>query len=128
MPKKIVRKKKEPDTKKLAKKVAKIASDHKAIDIKVLELKKVTSFTDYFIVCSGSSDRQVQAIAGAISEELRKDGRKPLGEEGIREGRWALIDYGDVVAHIFYEPEREHYQIEKLWHDAPRVEFKGITD
>lgn len=120
-------KKKEPDTKVLAKKVASIASDHKAVDIKVLDLRGLTSFTDYFVIASGTSDRQVQAIAGAIREELKKTGRMPISEEGMNSGRWALVDYGDVVAHVFYGEEREYYQLERLWHDAPRVAFKGIT-
>ncbi|MFH0800541.1 MAG: ribosome silencing factor [Pseudomonadota bacterium] len=111
----------------LAKRIAEIADDHKAVDIVVLDLKKLTSFTDYFVIASGASDRQVQSVAGAISEELKKAGRRPLGEEGLGSGQWALIDYGEVVAHIFYHEERDHYQLEKLWHDAPRVVFKGIN-
>jgi len=111
----------------LAKAIAQIASDHQAIDIKVLDLRKVTSFTDFFIICSGGSDRQVKAIADAIHYDLKKDtGRMPLGEEGMGNGQWALIDYGDVVAHVFYHDVRDHYQLEKLWSDAKEVEFKGI--
>jgi ribosome-associated protein len=112
----------------LAKSIARIASDHKAVDIAVLDLRKLASFTDFFVICSGNSDRQVQAIAEAIHYELKKKGCAPLGEEGIRSGHWALIDYGDVVAHVFYRAERIHYQLEKLWFDAPRVLFKGVND
>jgi len=115
-------------TRTLARRIAKIASEHKAVDIAVLDLRKLTSFTDFFVVCSGKSDRQVQAIAEAIEGELRDAGRKPIGEEGVRSGHWALIDYGDVVTHVFYQADREHYQLEKLWFDAPRVVFKGIND
>ncbi|MBN1283437.1 MAG: ribosome silencing factor [Proteobacteria bacterium] len=114
-------------TRTLARRIAKIASDHKAMDIAVLDLRKLTSFTDFFVIASGSSDRQVQAIAEAIEEGLKDAGRRPIGEEGVRSGRWALLDYGDVVTHVFYQADREHYQLEKLWFDAPRVVFKGIN-
>ncbi len=121
------KKTKDSDTKALAKKIASIASEHQAIDISVLDLRKLTSFTDYFIIAGGASDRQVKALAISIHDEMKKEGRLPLGEEGINNGHWALLDYGDVVAHIFYLEEREHYQLERLWHDAPRVIFKGIN-
>ncbi|MBT3181383.1 MAG: ribosome silencing factor [Deltaproteobacteria bacterium] len=111
----------------LAKKIAQIASDHKAIDVVVLDLKKLTSFTDFFIICSGASDRQVKALADSIHYDIKSEtGRVPLGVEGMRDGHWALIDYGDVVAHVFYEEVREHYQLEKLWNDAAEVKFEGI--
>jgi len=115
-------------TRALAKKIAKVANEHKAIDITVLDLRKLTSFTDFFVICSGASDRQVQAIAQAIERDLKDEGRRPIGEEGLRSGHWALIDYGDVVTHVFYHPDREHYQLERLWFDAPRVIFKGINE
>jgi len=72
------------------------------------------------------SDRQVHAIANAICQDLKKDGRIPLGEEGSGGGVWALLDYGDVVTHIFYRDTREHYNLESLWYDAPRVRFRGV--
>lgn len=112
----------------LARRIAKIASNHKALGIIVLDLRKLTSFTDYFIICSGTSDRQVQAIARAIHEEIKKGGRVPLGDEGLEAGHWALIDYGDVVTHIFYQEDRDYYQLERLWYDAPRISMKGVTD
>ena len=98
------------------------AVEKKAFDLVLLEMKKITSFTDYFLLCSGKSDRQVQAIAQAIREELAKEGIRPLGQEGRTEGRWILIDFGDVVAHIFLEPVRVFYDLEGLWIDAPRIE------
>lgn len=110
----------------LAKKIAKIANEHKAEGVSVLDLRKLTSFTDYFVICSGNSDRHVQAIASAIHFDLKKEDRIPLGEEGMKAGGWALIDYGDVVAHVFYKEMRDHYQLESLWHDAPRVEVSGV--
>jgi len=98
------------------------ALDKKAQDVVVLEIKELSSLADFFLICSGKSDRQVQSIAGNI-ELLLKDRRiLPLGIEGIREGRWVLMDYGDVVVHIFYAPVREFYDLERLWSDAPRVE------
>ena len=96
--------------------------DRKAIDLVILEVKDLSSFTDYFLICSGNSDRQVQAIASHIEEKLGKEGIRPLGIEGKREGRWTLLDYGDVVVHIFFQPVREFYDLERLWSEATRVE------
>jgi len=110
----------------LAMRIAEVASNKKAEDIVVLDLRPLAGFTDFFVIMSGSSDRQVEAVAGAIREEMKKAGRLPISEEGMRSGRWALIDYGDVVTHIFYRTEREHYQLEKLWYDAPRVKIKDL--
>lgn len=108
----------------LAKKIASIAGDRKAIDVKVLDLRKLSSFADFFVVCSGNSDRQVQAISGTVRDTLKTKGVFPLSEEGVNNGRWALIDYGDIVVHIFQPEERENYQLEKFWCDAPRVALK----
>jgi ribosome-associated protein len=105
---------------------ARAALDHKAIDLAILELKKLSSFADYFVICSGSSDRQVQAIASHIEEKFGKQGLHPLGIEGKREGRWVLLDYGDVIIHIFYHPIREFYDLERLWSDAPKVEWSPV--
>jgi ribosome-associated protein len=105
---------------------AQAALDHKAIDLAILEVKKLSSFADYFVICSGSSDRQVQAIASYIEEKLGKQGLYPLGIEGKREGRWVLLDYGDVIIHIFYEPIREFYDLERLWSDAPKVDLPPV--
>lgn len=101
----------------------KAAIEKKALDPVLLEMKGIVSFTDYFFLCSGKSDRQVQAIAQAIEEAMRKEGYQPLGQEGVREGKWILMDYDDVVVHIFLEPMRKFYDLEGLWIDAPRVDF-----
>ena len=114
--------------KALAKRVAVLASERKAIDIQVLELAKLTSFTDYFVVCSGSSDRQVKAIADSVEVSLKEEGQRPIGAEGAAGSKWVLVDYGSVVLHVFYEAEREYYALEKLWFDAPRLKIKGVTD
>jgi ribosome-associated protein len=100
------------------------AIEKKAQDPVLLELKGITSFTDYFLLCSGKSDRQVQAIAQAIEEALKRKGIRPLGQEGTIEGRWILMDYEDVVVHIFLEPVRKFYDLEGLWLDAPRIDMK----
>ncbi len=101
----------------------------KAKDLVILNVKTLTSFTDYFIICSGTSDRQVQAIASSIQETLKEYGIIPLGMEGEKLGKWVLMDYDDVIIHIFYEPVREFYEIERLWSDAPRMDIGGdITE
>ena len=100
--------------------------DRKAIDLVILEVKDLSSFTDYFLICSGNSDRQVQAIATHVEEKLRKEGLRPFGTEGKREGRWILLDYGDVVVHVFYHPVREFYDLERLWSEAPRLELPQV--
>lgn len=92
----------------------------KAKDIVVLNLKEISSFTDYMIICSGSSEREVQAIAQAIQLFLKKAEIRPLGVEGESNGQWVLLDYDDVVISVFYEPVRIFYNIENLW-DAPRM-------
>ena len=93
----------------------------KAKDLIILNVKELSSFADYFIICSGTSDRQVQAIAASIQEILKGYGILPLGVEGERLGKWVLIDYEDVIIHVFYEPIRKFYDIERLWSDAPRM-------
>jgi len=108
----------------MAEAMAKAAREKKAIDLVVLDLRELSSFTDFFIVCSGASDRQVQAIAYSVEESLKKKKISPIGIEGYETGHWILMDYGDVVAHVFYKPDREYYQLEKLWADAPRLTLK----
>jgi ribosome-associated protein len=101
--------------------VVSAAQDRKAIDLRVLNVDEVSDFTEYFLICSGSSERQVQAIAEAVQEKLRDDGIKPLGVEGFRHGSWVLIDYGEFVVHIFNEEVRARYGLEKLWVDSSDV-------
>ena len=92
----------------------------KAQDIVVLNLKQISAFTDYMIICSGTSERQVQAIAQEIQLFLKKADVRPLGVEGAANGQWVLLDYGDVVISVFHEPIRAFYDLENLW-DAPRM-------
>jgi ribosome-associated protein len=101
----------------------KAALEKKALDPVLIELKGTTSFTD-FLLCSGKSDRQVQAIAQGIEEALKKNGVRPLGQEGTSGGKWILMDYEDVVVHVFLEPVRKFYDLEGLWIDAPRIDLQ----
>ena len=103
--------------------IAEAALDRKAKDVLALDVRGLTSFADSFVLASGSSDRQVRAIADAILEATRASGDAPLGVEGYDEGRWVLIDLNDVVVHVFLEEVREHYDLERLWGDAAIVEF-----
>lgn len=98
------------------------AADRKADDLRLLEVAKTCDFTDYFLICSGSNERQVQAIADAILEALHREGVKPLHVEGLPHARWVLLDFGgDFVAHVFVESARRFYDLERLWSDAPDV-------
>ncbi len=101
----------------------------KAKEIVVLNLKEISAFTDYMIICSGTSEREVQAISAAIQKFLKKAKIKPIGVEGEAYGQWILLDYDDIVISVFYEPIRAFYNIENLW-DAPRMNIdenkKGI--
>jgi len=97
------------------------AEDRKAQDLKVLHLGDVSGFTDYFLICSGTNERQVQAIADAVEERLRAERVRPLHVEGYNRGQWVLLDYGDLVVHVFQEQPRSFYALERLWSDAPDV-------
>ena len=101
---------------------SRIAADKKAMDVVVLDMRDASSITDYFLICSGGSERQVQAIADAIDEQLTQSGIASLGVEGYREGRWILMDYGDVIVHVFSRDTREFYDLERLWANAPKIE------
>jgi ribosome-associated protein len=87
----------------------------------MLRTAEVTTMADYFVICSGRSDRQVQALSGAIIDELRNDGVRPLGVEGLDSARWVLIDFGAVIVHVFAPEEREYYGLERLWSQATAV-------
>jgi ribosome-associated protein len=103
------------------------ALDRKAIELRVLDLHTVSDFTEFFLICGGASDRQVQAIADAIVRRLRKAGRRPLHIEGHKHGRWVLIDYGDFVAHVFDEKTRAFYALERLWADGTDVTTRVVS-
>ncbi len=99
------------------------ALDKKATDPVVLDLRQASQLADYFILVSGRSDTQVRAIADAIEQRCKHEGARPLSIEGVRHGQWALLDYGDFVVHVFYEPIRKFYELERLWSRAPRCEL-----
>ena len=104
----------------LAHKAVDFAADKKASDIVLLELRELTTLTDYFIIASGGSERQLQGIADGIVEGLKHDdGTLPIGREGGPSAHWVLLDYGSVIIHIMAQPEREFYALEKLWSEAP---------
>ena len=103
----------------LARRIVDLASDKKAADIVLLEIYGLTTVADYFVICSGSSERQVGAIADGIAEGLRDEGVKPIGREGSSSAHWVLLDFGSVVVHIMAPPERDFYQLERLWAEAP---------
>jgi ribosome-associated protein len=96
----------------------------KALDLVLLDLSTLSSFADYFIICSGKSSRQVQSIADNLETSLSEHGMKPLGIEGRQEGHWILMDYGEVIIHIFYEPTRSFYDLESLWSEAEKVRLE----
>ena len=104
------------------------ALDKKALEPALLDVRNATSYTDYILLLSGRSDRQVQAVADGVLEAMQDEGCKPLGVEGDSQGHWVLLDFGDVVVHVFYHPLREFYDLEGLWLDAPRVPLEVPPD
>jgi ribosome-associated protein len=102
---------------------AKGALDRKAYDLVVLDVRKLSSLADFFVICTGRSDTQVQAIAQSIEDELRKIGEHPISIEGYPHGQWAVMDFADIIVHIFVEPAREFYDLERLWALAPHVKL-----
>src|SRR5215467_11418605 len=102
---------------------ARAAAEKKGLDIVALDLRKVASFTDYFLVCAGSNPRQVKAIAESVEERLRKSGRRPLHSEGYSTAEWILLDYGDFIVHVFSNAARRFYDLERLWRDAEQLKL-----
>jgi ribosome-associated protein len=109
------------DPGELAHRIVDAASDKKASDIVLLRTAEITTMADYFVIASGRSDRQVQALSQAIVDELRDEGIKPIGVEGLSSARWVLLDYGSVIVHLFAPEEREYYGLERLWSSATQV-------
>jgi ribosome-associated protein len=98
----------------------------KALDVVVLDVAGLTSLADTFIICNGRSNRQVTAIAEYIRTDLKKEGFTPLSIEGLKEGHWILMDYGNIVIHVFHDPVRRFYDLEGLWADAPRISTPAL--
>ena len=115
-------------TEALARCAARAASDLKATDVIVLDVGSLLSITGYFVIASASNPRQVRAVVDEVEDKVKAElGRAPVRTEGVREQQWTLIDYGDVVVHVFLDSVREFYEIERLYMDAPRVEWESST-
>ncbi|MCL4836929.1 MAG: ribosome silencing factor [Thermoanaerobaculia bacterium] len=110
-----------PDTRERVRLAVGAALDIQAVDLRVRHLAPVTDFTDFFVICSATNERQAQAIADRVEERLRERGVRPLHAEGHQAGQWILLDYGDFVLHVFQEERRRFYALERLWGDAPDV-------
>jgi ribosome-associated protein len=103
---------------------ARAAADKQAIDVTILDVAGLIVITDYFVICSGSSDRHVKTIVEEVEKALRDLGERPIRREGEADARWVLLDYVDAVVHVFAQEEREYYDLERLWSDAPRVSWE----
>lgn len=103
---------------------ARACDDKKASDVVILDLRKLTVLTDFFVIGSVQSTRQARAVSDELRPTLREKGHPPMGEEGLRNGKWALLDFGSVVIHLFQDDQREFYDLESLWGDAPRIDWK----
>ena len=115
------------DSLTLVKRVVHACEEVKGKDIAILDVHSISDFADYFVVVSGRSDRQVQGITNRVIEELCQCGRKPTSVEGYERGQWVLVDCGEIVVHIFYEPVREFYDIESLWMRARKISIPEVA-
>jgi ribosome-associated protein len=111
------------DSKLFAEKIADLIFNKKGYDVRIIDLRSLTTFSDFFVICSADSDTQVKAIADEIDKSLRDEGIKCWHKEGYMALSWVLLDYVDVVVHVFKKDAREFYNIEKLWGDAPSIEI-----
>ncbi len=111
------------DAAEIAQICSRIASDAKAEDIVILDLRGISSFTDYFVIMSGRSTRHVQALVESLENELRSKRINSSRAEGLKEGKWVLLDFDDVIVHVFYHEQRKFFDLEGLWHDAPRIDI-----
>lgn len=107
----------------LAKTLCQAAVDSKAEKLVVLDVRGLTYFTDYFVIMSGRSTRHVQGLASALEKEMNRKRLKNTNSEGFEDGQWILLDFDDVIVHVFYDETRQFYDLEGLWHDAPRIDF-----
>ena len=113
-----------PPSREVAARAARAAAAKQATDIVVLDVHELIVITDYFVICTASSNRQVKTVIEAIEDSIRELGEKPIRREGEDEAGWWLLDYIDVVVHVFGEEERAYYDLERLWRDAPRLEWQ----
>lgn len=112
-----------PESRQFAIELARIAADLKSEDVVAFDLRGITSVTDYTVICTGTSDRQMRAVADAVIEYARKVGQKPYGVAGTENAVWIIVDFVDVVVHVFGRLYREYYDLELLWGDAPRLDW-----
>jgi len=115
------------DSRERAISCALFALDKKALNVKILEIKRLSSIADYLVLASGTSDKQTQAIAESVKKGLKHFG-KALDVEGLREGNWVVIDYGDVIVHVFRDEMRRYYNLDELWNAAPHLEIPEEQD
>jgi len=101
--------------------VKELLDEKKAEDLVILDLRSLSSVTDILVIASGHSDRHVQAVSEHLAQEMKKHGYYPLGSEGLQGGRWALLDYDDIIVHVFYHDIRNYYDLEGIWSDAPVI-------
>lgn len=113
--------------KKIAEIAASAAEDKKAFDIEILDVKEITIIADYFVICSGNTDKQVKAIAREVEEKLDESGIYPKQIAGKDDAKWILMDYADVIVHIFHKRERNYYELDRLWADAEKILKKEET-
>ena len=111
----------ERSSREIAGRIVELAEDKKAADIVLLDLSALTTMADYFVICSGGSERQLDAIAGGIVDGMREEGVRPFGREGTAASHWVLVDFGGTIVHIFTPPERDYYDLERHWSEAKTV-------
>lgn len=110
------------EPKELKNAICELLDEHKAVDITILNVEHLTVMTDYFVICTAKSNKQVKALAEMLEEKLEELGEKPNHEDGLRDGKWAVLDYASVIVHIFNDETRMFYCLEKLWTDGKNVE------
>ncbi|NLM27643.1 MAG: ribosome silencing factor [Clostridiaceae bacterium] len=101
--------------------------DKKAKDVKVIDIRQLTTIADYFIICSGTSTTHIKTLSDEVEKKLVEKNERPLRREGYNSARWILLDYGDIVVHIFHEEDREYYNLEHLWQDGKTIVFDSIN-
>ncbi|NMO01306.1 ribosome silencing factor [Gordonia sp. TBRC 11910] len=117
-----------PEAQEMARIAALAAADKLAHEVTVIDVSEQLVITDAFVIGSADNERQVNAIVDEVEDKLRQAGHKPIRREGAREGRWSLLDYNDIVVHIFHADEREFYALERLWKDCPVIDVPGLDE
>ena len=113
------------ESREIAVTAARAAAAKQAVDVTILDVHGLIVITDYFVICSGQTDRQIKTLVEEVERAVRDIGEKPIRREGDADSRWVLLDYIDVVVHVFAQEEREYYDLERLWRDAPRLGWMG---